>query len=162
MGDEEISDNPDIVSFLKNNHIAVLATANKMTAVPHAAAIYYGTNSKLDVFFLSKESTTKSKNLADNPQATIVIYEATTQKTAQIYGPVEIVDDSNMMERVKSLMSKYSEETAGTSEIPLSKIDGGEYVLYKLTPQSVRLGEYKYGPKGDIFQTAVSPGTPLD
>lgn len=36
--------NPNIANFLKRNHIAVLATANKETGQPYATTIYYATD----------------------------------------------------------------------------------------------------------------------
>jgi len=147
--------NPNIEAFLKRNHIAVLATADKQTAQPHAATIYYMTDSQMNIYFLTKDGTMKSKNIEGNPYASIAIYEAETQTTAQISGPINKVEDSAMMEKAMSLASKYSKETSGTDETPISKLYAGNYVLYRLWPQFIRLGEYKFGPRGQIFDTAT-------
>ncbi len=147
--------NPNIANFLKRNHIAVLATANKETAQPHATAIYYATDSQMNLFFVTKEKTTKNKNLIQNPKAAVAIYEAETQTTIQITGPVSRIEDQTMLEKSLLIMSKYSKQTAQTEETPLSKLDAGEYILYKLWPQTIRMGEYKYGPRNQIFDTAT-------
>lgn len=147
--------NPNIAAFLKKNHIAVLATANKETAVPSAATIYYATDSQMNIFFITKEKTIKHINLFSNPQASIAVYEADTQTTAQISGPVSVVSDPNMLEKALKIMSKYSMQTAQTEETPLSKLEAGQNILYKLWPQTIRLGEYKYGPRNQIFDTAT-------
>jgi nitroimidazol reductase NimA-like FMN-containing flavoprotein (pyridoxamine 5'-phosphate oxidase superfamily) len=151
----EASANPHITEFLKRNHIAVLATASKVTAHPHAATIFYAIDSHLNIYFLTKEKTTKSHNLSANPWAALVVYEADTQRTAQITGTVDKVEDKEMMERAKPLMAKFSKQTSGTDETPISKLEAGEYVLYKLTPQSIRLGEYRYGTRADLFDIAT-------
>lgn len=155
-------DNPDIANFLKHHHVAVLGTANKQTAMPHAAAVYYATDSKMNIFFVTKEGTVKSKNLDSNPQAAIAIYERENQRTLQTSGPVSRVDDPVMMEKALRIMAKYSKETADTEVTPISKIQAGDYVLYKLSPQSYRLADYKYGVRNYIFDTATAPGESLD
>jgi nitroimidazol reductase NimA-like FMN-containing flavoprotein (pyridoxamine 5'-phosphate oxidase superfamily) len=149
------SNNPDITQFLKRNHVGVLATAALQGAQPHAAAVYYATDSSLNIYFLTKDKTTKSRNLESNPQAAVVIYEAETQRTAQIQGLVNKVEDKTMMEKALPLMSRFSKQTAGTEDTPISKLEAGEYVLYRLVPQFIRVGEYKYGTKNDLFEVAA-------
>jgi len=148
------SQNPNIASFLKRNHVAVLATASK-TAEPYAATIYFETDSKMNVFFVTKQKTLKAQNLAENPRASVAVYDASTQSTAQITGHVTVVDDPEMMAKALRIMSRHSQETAGTEETPISKLDAGDYVLYKLWPQTIRLGEFKYGPHSQIFDIAT-------
>lgn len=147
--------NPNIANFLKRNHIAVLATADKQTAEPHAATIYYGTDSQMNILFLTKEKTKKNLNIVSNPQVAIAIYEADTQITAQISGPVERIDDQTLKDKAIRVMAKYSLATAHTDQTPLSKLSAGDYVLYKLWPQTIKLGEYKYGPRSQIFDIAT-------
>lgn len=147
--------NPNIANFLKRNHIAVLATANKATGQPYATTVYYATDSQMNIFFVTKEGTTKSKNLVQNPQAAMAIYEANTQTTTQITGPTSRVEDQTMMEKALRIMAKYSKETAQTEETPISKLDAGAYVLYKLWPQTIRMGEFKYGPRNQLFDVAT-------
>jgi uncharacterized protein YhbP (UPF0306 family) len=155
MPNEPSFKNPHVASFLKRNHIAVLATTFKDSNTPHAAVVYYATDSKLNLFIVTKEKTTKSKNLDSNLQAAVVIFEADTQATAQIHALVSRVEDQTMMEKALRIMSKYSTQTAGTAETPISKLESGSYVLYKLWPQSIRLAEYKYGVPDEIFDIAT-------
>jgi general stress protein 26 len=151
----EASLNPHISEFLHKNHIGVLATADKTTVVPHAAAVYYATDSHLNIYFLTKDKTAKSQNLDNNNQAAMAIYEADTQRTAQIDGTVSRVTDKDMMERAKPLMSRFSKQGSGSEETPISKLDAGEYVLYELVPQSIRLAEYRYGVHNSLFDIAT-------
>ena len=153
---------PSITDFLKRNKVAVLATANKDDARPHAAAVFYDTDSHSNIFFLTKENTTKSKNLQDNPLAAMVIFEARGLKTAQIIGAVTRIDDEAMVQKAQRIMSRFSAEISGNSETPISKLDAGLYVLYMLTPQSIRLGDYKYGRRNYIFDTATPAEESLD
>ena len=150
------SQNPAIADFLSRNHVAVLATAYEKTAVPHAAAIYYTVTSKLDLFFVTKKDTTKSRNLRSNPIAALVIYESSSQTTAQVNGTVQAIDDPEKLKDALAIMAKFSQETAGTPVTPISRLDAGDYVLYELTPQNIRLAGYKYNLKDKIFDVADS------
>lgn len=155
MAEDNHLQNPHIAGFLRRNHIAVLATVHQESHEPHAAVLYYATDSHLNIYFLTKSATTKSINLASNPSAAMVVFESDTQRTAQITGQVSKVEDKDMLERALPLMSKFSKATAGTEETPLSKITAGDYVLYRLVPQSIRLAEYKYAPRNEVFDVAT-------
>lgn len=152
---------PVIVDFLKRNKVAVLATAG-MDARPHAAAVFYETDSNSNIFFVTKEDTAKSKNLQANPQASMVIFEAKSLRTAQIYGGVTRMQNEAMLQKALRIMSRHSSETSGSSATPISKLDAGAYVLYMLTPEVIRLGDYKYGAKNFIFDVATPAEGSLD
>jgi general stress protein 26 len=154
--------NLHIEDFLKRNHIAVLATANKQTGEPHAATIYYAPDSKMNIFFVTKKGTTKSQNLDSNPRAALAIYEADSQRTAQIRGSAGRIEDKATIEKALRIMSNFSEQTANTNQIPLSKIDAGEYILYRLSPDFIRLAEYRYGVYNEIFDVATPVGESLE
>lgn len=151
----EASENPNINAFLHSNRVAVLATADKQTSTPHAAAVYYATDSHLNIYFLTKSNTLKNKNLEVNPRAAMVIYEQNSQRTAQIHGQIYKVTEPKMMEKAKVLMSRFAEQTAGTKLTPIEKLNAGEYILYRLEPQSIRLGDYKYGTPTTMFDLAT-------
>ncbi|HSX18221.1 MAG TPA: pyridoxamine 5'-phosphate oxidase family protein [Candidatus Saccharimonadales bacterium] len=147
--------NPEIAEFLARNHIAVLATVGKQSETPHAAVIYYTTTSKLNIFFVTKIGTQKSRNLESNPLAALVVYDPSAQKTIQFNGTAKRIDDPNRLQTALEIMAKYSEETANTKTLPISRLDAGDYVLYKVTPQNIRMGEYRYATDDHIFSTAV-------
>lgn len=153
--------NPDIQAFFKNHQVAVLATANKNDGRPHAAAVFYESDSYLNLFFVTKEKTIKSSNLDSNPYASMVIYDAPMLKTAQISGKADRVEDPEMMAKALRIMSRHSEKVSGTAETPVSKLNAGGYILYRLTPLTIRLADYKYGGE-QIFEVAVPAEEQLD
>ena len=146
---------PYIMDFLKRNSVAVLATANKVDATPHAAAVFYEPDTHANLFFLTKKDTAKTKNLEDNPQADMVIIEPQSLLTAQISGKVRQMTDPVMLGKALRIMSRHSMEIAGTPETPISKLNAGNSILYMLRPESIRLGDYKYGARDFIFDTAT-------
>ena len=153
--------NPDIQAFFKGHQVAVLATSSKNDSRPHAAAVFYESDTYLNLFFVTKERTVKSSNLDANPFAAMVIYDAPMLRTAQITGQVSRVEDPDMKARALRIMSRHSEKVSGSGDTPASKLDAGEYVLYRLTPSSIRLADYKYGGE-QIFEVAVPSEEQLD
>ena len=162
MGPNASSQNPEIAAFLERNHIAVLATAYKDTSAPHAAVIYYTSTSRLNLFFITKSNTQKSRNIVSNPQVALAIYEADSQTTAQINGSAQKIDDPDRLKTAVELMHKYSQATAQTGTLPADRLKAGDYVLYEVTPQSIRMGRYKYAADDQIFTTALPPAESLE
>ena len=149
------NDNPEIAAFLSRHHIGVLATADKTSSTPHAATVFYTNDSNLNIYFLTKSKTLKSKNLESNPQASMAIYEADNLQTIQAGGSVTQVKDEDMMRRALELMSRFSKRVSGSEQTPISKLDAGDYILYKLEPQFIRLGKYQYGTPTGLFEIAT-------
>lgn len=138
-----------VIEFLMKNHTGVLATASPDGA-PHAAAVYFISDSDLNFFFITKNGTEKSRNLKQNPQASIAIYDAKTQTTLQARGKVEADDDPQHFMNVFTQILKISMDLSGGATPPVSKLKDGEYKLYRLKPDSVRLVEYTKPERGDL------------
>ena len=145
---------PDITDFLKKSHIMVLATSSP-NGIPSAATVFYTTDSQMNLYFLTKEQTTKCRNIMANPQIAAVIYQAEMLRTAQITGTAVKVDNPHMTQKTTEIMSGYAQQIAGTPRTPISKLDAGKNVLFCITPQSIRMADYKYGSGDTIFDIAA-------
>lgn len=156
MSASQKDQNPEIAEFLERNHVAVLATANKTSAMPHAAVVYYSVTSSFNLYFVTKDGTAKSKNIDSNPQVALAVYEAASQRTAQISGTAQRVNDPEKLNTALDLMAQHSQQTSQNSELPIARLDAGNFVLYRVIPNSIRLDDYKYGVSGQIFEVATS------
>ncbi|MDL2341971.1 MAG: pyridoxamine 5'-phosphate oxidase family protein [Patescibacteria group bacterium] len=156
-------DNPRIREFLRNFNVGVLATASR-DGLPHAATIYFTTESDYSVYFVTKQKTTKSSNLQDNPRAALAVFDAATQTTVQVAGDVEIIEDVEEVQRLFSIMLTISHQTSDGHQPPISKLDAGKYVAYRLKPQVVRMAEFikaEYPPVDALFEVVTPPDTSL-
>lgn len=150
---------PKITKFLTHNNIGVLATSDS-SGQPHAATIYFVVDPNLNVYFMTKERTTKFRNLQQNPKAALAIYEAVSQSTVQIVGSAELVEDTS---RINDIFRRVLAVTAETSEShipPVSKIVAGEHKCFCIKPKTLRLAEYtkpEHGKFDDLFDIAVVP-----
>ncbi len=145
--------NPDAskkaVNFLRRHPVGVIATASS-AARPHAATVYFAIDDDLNIYFVTKEQTTKHKNLTENPVASIAVFDAENQATLQASGPVEPINDIVKFMRLFAQILDISADTSDSDRPPVSKLFAGDYFMYKLTPTSLRLAEYMKPDKGDI------------
>lgn len=153
----------EVVKFLQNHHIGVLATADK-AGVPHAATIYFAADKDLNIYFITKKGTTKQHNLAANPIASLAVYEAQSQSTVQIRGDVSIVD-ADTFQAVFSKILSVSADTSDSPVPPFSRLEGQGYEGYCLKPTAVRLAVYtrpEHNTFDKLFDVVIPEGTSLD
>lgn len=131
----------EVLDFLANHSIGVLATADK-NGTPHAATIYVVSDRTLTFYFVTKAETQKARNLAANPHAAIAIYDARSQTTLQISGAVTQVTDVKESEGVFTRIRTISRQTSASDTPPVAMMSAGGYVTYKLIAPSVRLAHF--------------------
>lgn len=142
--------------FLRHHTSGVLATADG-AANPHASVVYYHLEDDFSILFGTKRETQKFKNLEENPQVALVVYDEQTQSTAQIVGRVEVVDDETVVEKVLDNMQTISARNSIENVPPADKLDAGGFVAVRLYPQAIKLAEYGFTkPNADnIFETIL-------
>ena len=155
--------NPKILSFLQTHPLGILATADR-DGVPHAATMYFIVEPDFSVRFITKQQTTKHTNLRANPQAALAVFEAASQKTVQLAGPVEQIADLGELQEVFGQVLQISKTTSDGHRPPISKLDAGNYVAYRLRPTTVRMAEFvkaEYPPVDEIFEVVTAPAQDL-
>lgn len=131
-----------ITDFLENNKIGVLATCSN-AGMPYAATVYITTDQDLNIYFITRKETRKSRNLHDNGQAAIAIYNATSQATLQAEGTVIEVNDPGRMQWVFNDIWHVASQTSPTNQPPQAQLmAAGNYIVYKLSTPSLRLATY--------------------
>ncbi len=144
--------------FLRKHTVGVLATVCP-DGEPHAAAVYYLVDGNNDVFFITRTGTRKAKNLAHNPHAVLLVYEAAVQTSVEVSGHVAVVADAAEVDRLLSKIIYASLDNSGSDEPPFVKLHEGEYIAYRLTPQEVRMAVFSKPTSGD-YNTFFSTFTP--
>lgn len=142
-------DKQQIIDFINNNPLGVLATSNSV-GFPHAAAIYFVLDEDLNIYFVTKENTLKHKNLKQNPLAAIAIYEKETLTTLQASGNVKVVDEIDKFMHLFNKLSDINHEQTNSDRLPVSKLFAGDYYMYCLKPKTMRLAEFKKPEQGDF------------
>lgn len=140
----EITESREHVSdFLTKNQVGVLATADS-AGKPHAAAIYFTFDRQLDIYFITKKDTQKSRNLQDNKQAAIAVYDADSQTTVQAEGMVAEVTDAKQIEWIFNDIWHIASRTSPNSPPPLTQLSAGSYVVYRLVTPSLRMAMFTH------------------
>lgn len=146
-------DQAAISEFLSRNNVGVLATAS-CSGVPHAATIYFVTDKDLNFYFVTKEKTTKYKNLIENKHAALAVFQAQTQSTLQVSGVATVIKDVNKFMDLYNQILEISAATSDSDRPPVSKLFAGDYFMFCLAPHKIRLAEYTKPDHGntDIFE----------
>lgn len=143
-----------ICIFLQNQRSGVLATADK-DGSPYATPIYYVCDDDLTIFFTTKRSTQKFKNMEENNKIALAVYDEPTQAVAHILGTVEFIKDKKIQEQVINNLHDASVEKSAESLSPPEKLLGDDFVIVRIDPTVIRLAIYIFFKPGDdeLFET---------
>lgn len=147
----------DIVNdFLQTHHSGTLATADG-AANPHAAVIYLTFNEDYTFSFITKTETQKYKNIEENKNVALVIYDENEQASVQVIGYVEIIDDKDEMQKTLNKSFRYSTEISRREFPPLEKLFAGEYIALRLIPQAIKMAVFARPESGDdeLYETIL-------
>lgn len=131
-----------IVSYIKNNPLCVMSTVDPNNKA-NGATMYIVSDEQLNVYFLTKISTRKYSNLINNPSVAFTCHNENNLETLQMIGeaaPIDPAVDDNgkiyhLFESIREKIVNYS--------LPISKIDAGEYVIFKVSVDHALLTQYK-------------------
>lgn len=124
------------LEFLRANGVMFFGTANSDGA-PHVAAMLYVVDDDFCFSFVTREDTSKARNLLENPRGSLSVgWEG--QMNVQAWGPVERVEDEAQR---RAIFAGLADVSAGLEDFwpPLVRINAGEYVVYRLRPERLRV-----------------------
>lgn len=130
-----------IRNLLEQKGVGVLATADS-AGEPHAATIYFTFDEDFNIYFVTKAKTQKCQNLQANARAALAVFDEVSQSTAQISGVVSEVQDMTTANKVFTDVLRITLASSDTSVPPVTKLEAGQYVVFKMTPGSARLAAY--------------------
>ena len=128
------------IAFLKAHTAGVLATVSG-EGHPHASAIFYTTDERFSIYFLTLRSSRKYAAIQANPWAAFVVGEETVPQTLQIEGPIsELRSDEEKQRRIPDLVKILTSNS--TYYAPITKLDPVESAVMWLDAKWVRWGDY--------------------
>jgi hypothetical protein len=146
--------------FLFGTSIGVLSSTDP-DGDPHGAVIYFTINRDFEVSFLTKSETKKYDNLIHNNHVMLTVFEPFTQTTAQITGMAREVKAGFDMNEIAGRVLGTSLQTSDAGLTPLSKLEAGSYVAFRIEPVQIRMAVYARPDPGDyseLFETVESFG----
>lgn len=146
--------NERIHKFLSRRKSGVLATVSP-NHTPHAAAIYYSISPKFEISFITKQDTKKAHNITKNNRVILVVCDDAAQIMAQVIGKASDITHTPEAEDVFASAIKAAHDTSLSGVPPISKLNAGDYVAYKITPSIVRMADFSRALAGsDPFEVA--------
>jgi general stress protein 26 len=135
-----MSDEQQIVEYIKANPVMVLSTVDDL-GVPHGAAVYVYAKSAKKVYCVTKTDTRKLQNLRANPHAAITIVNTAENSSLQATGHAETVQDAAEIEEAMGGMAALYAK--GPDWLPpITKLRAGPYQVVAITLKHVRLARY--------------------
>lgn len=146
----------NIRNFLNAHYTGVLATADK-SANPHTAVVFYKLEDDFGLTFGTKTETQKYHNMDDNNQVAFLVYDEKQQATLTVFGHVEEIKDEQRKSEVYYKMIQSSSETAGSGTPPAERLVAGDYAVFRLLPQTIKLAVYgrPVSEDDDLFETIL-------
>jgi nitroimidazol reductase NimA-like FMN-containing flavoprotein (pyridoxamine 5'-phosphate oxidase superfamily) len=129
-----------VKTFLKEPHIARIATCDPKTLQPHVVPVWYEWDGQF-VWISSFRSTRKVKEIQKNERASLVVDiapDANTNMGVMFEGIVELIDDPQVgIHQGTSIYSRYLGVEGAQATTPQSWLHDAEHLLIKLTPDWV-------------------------
>lgn len=148
--------NPDqrenIISFLKDHSVGVLATIGAEDGKPSASTIYIGVDDAINIVFTTKRETRKYKNISANGSVMLVVHDAAEQKEVQVSGQAIEVKDHEQQAEIYHQTLQAAKQTGQDIVPPVAKIPAGPYVGFIIKIENIWLSEYGWG---DTFAQAL-------
>jgi uncharacterized protein YhbP (UPF0306 family) len=138
-----------IYHFLHANPVGVLSSVTP-DDTPHGTVIYFSIDSHFTIYFITKDRTRKHDNLKHNSHVMLTVFESVSQTTAQIVGVATELTDTRTISRIAGAVVSACTRTSDAGLPPISKLQAGMYVGYKITPAQIRIATYSQANPGDF------------
>lgn len=131
-----------------NQNLGVLSTLGEYDQ-PQAASMYFVFDSALNLYFITRESSRKYKNIKRHPRVAFVVSSIDPPQTVQLEGEAhEVTDAQEESEHFAKLVSLAAEKTIMP---PVSQMEDGKIVFMKITTDWARSGNFETLKEGDKF-----------
>jgi general stress protein 26 len=120
---------------------AVISTVSK-EGEPHASVVSFVTDKDDNYYFVTKTDTQKTKNITYKNKVALTIHHSHSLKILQVQGVANIELNSDITKMLIGAITEPKTYKEGVKFPPITKLDAGDYVVFKITPLSVRAHDY--------------------
>jgi len=131
----------EAIDTILNTNTAVISTLGK-EGVIYASVIHYVTDKHDNYYFLTKSETTKARNLSLNPTVALTVHAAGSLRSLEIQGTAELEKNTSIADIVYHQISSPKKYLEGKKLPPITKLDKGSYLVFRILPTSVRLLDF--------------------
>lgn len=139
-GDVEFSQAAKL--FLSSHNAGVLSTVGANGEV-HGGVVYYTLGVDNAIFFATKNQTTKSIQISENPNIAFTIFDANEMQTIQITGTASVEQDPTLAKEIKEQILRPHFAGTHVTIPPILHISAGTFVVYCIIPTKYSYHDYK-------------------
>lgn len=152
--DKLTRDRVKVMRYIDEHPVAVLGTLDDYHR-PHGSVVYAVSGdheSKMHIYFLTKEDTAKFHNLSARPAVSLTSYDEHETSCLQAQGHADVERDPQVIDKVMKQLTRAHAHAAEWLP-PIAKLRAGNYVMVGITITHARLAEFKGASIGsrDIF-----------
>lgn len=136
-----------ISSYINSHPLAVLSTVD-LQGAPHGTTLYAGSDPRLNVYFMTKTQTTKSRNILQNSAIALTFSGEDHQTTLQITGRATEVTVPNEGAAAFQVLGSIRHDSEDF-RLPISKIEAGPYIVFMVKVSHAVLTEYEHANRID-------------
>jgi PPOX class probable F420-dependent enzyme len=130
---------PEQDQYLRDHHLAVLATSSRSDGSPQVSTIRYDYDGT-DIVISIKSYTAKWKNVLKQPKVGLVVNDGRRQMI--VYGTAEAIDrDPQRLALTKRAGGGRGRYAEGSDEEIVKRLDEDERTVLRITPRRVLMND---------------------
>lgn len=136
-----------IAAYVNSHPLAVLSTVDS-NGDPHGSTLYAGSDREVNLYFMTKSQTRKAQNIQANPSVSLTFSGEDHQTTLQVSGQasqITVPDEGSLAFQILGAIRHNSEDF----RLPISKLEAGPYVVFKVTVIHALLTQYEHANRID-------------
>jgi general stress protein 26 len=140
----------DVFRFFSSHNLMALATKNT-EGHPEVSHVYFVADEGLNLYFCTRNSLRKTKNLTAHPEVAVSVIDEYHQTVIQLNGVCEEYMDHADLSRVTQL---FDEKILQFSEgyPPILQLKEGHFVMYRIVPNWIRIGQFFDGAEQKFIE----------
>lgn len=131
------------LELLKSKKSGVLSTLSPSDE-PRARLVYYSSDDRFNIYFLTFANTRKADDLRAHPKAAFTVFDESRPRTLQIEGDAADITNSPVDDAVIETLFDHLQMNA-KYYAPIARFDRSDVRFYRLAPTWVRYGDFTEG-----------------
>lgn len=128
--------------FLLNHEVATLSTVGE-DGCPYGAVVFYVADNNGHIYIVTKDQTTKAKNIDYYPMVGFTIHDLEKMQTLQLQGVAHVETDPNITSNIyKTILNPHSKYSQFKSA-PIKRMPTGDYEVIVIQPTISKFSDHK-------------------
>lgn len=133
--------NQEALKFIRSRELAVLSSIDR-TGNLYGTPVYYVVDQDNRFYIITKEGTTKARNITGNSQVALTIFDETKAKTINIQGDAEYVSNQKIIGHVFNEIVKPRNYDGNVKLPPVAYLKEGDFKVICISPTSAKYADY--------------------